>query len=83
MFAYINTKTFDYPRHEEDVANDPEGVYAEVLRTPQPVFDRETQLCYEGAPIYIDGTWSTVWVVRDMTPEEIQQNRLSNAHGGL
>ena len=75
MSAYIKLSTQDYPRHAGDIAIDSAGMadYAHVEWVDQPEYDRETQRCYEGTPVEVDGVWHMTWVVRDATPEEIEQ----------
>lgn len=76
--VYINTKTLEYPRHAEDISSAPED-FAPVIQTPMPLFQRLSQLCYELPPEFINGAWTVVWCVRDMTKEEIDQISTFNA----
>jgi hypothetical protein len=75
MSAYIKLSTGEYPRHIGDIHIDPAGMadYAHVEWVDQPEFDRETQRCPEGRPVEVEGVWHMTWVVRDATPEEIEQ----------
>ena len=74
MTAYIKLSTNEYPRHDGDIAIDPAGAanYAEVQWVDRPAYDRLTQRCAEGVPEQIDGQWRMTWVVREATPEEIE-----------
>jgi hypothetical protein len=74
MNAYIKLLTGEYPRHEGDIAVDPDGAsaYAEVQWIDRPTYNPATQRCEEGLPTQIDGQWQMTWVVRDATPEEIE-----------
>lgn len=47
------------------------GVYP-VTKVAQPVYDPETQVVEEGQPVQIDGVWTQVWNVRDLTTEELK-----------
>lgn len=72
MTAYINTQTLEYPRHIGDLVLDLNGQYAAVVYVESPAYDAKTQTAYEVAPEHLsDGSWRMVWVVRDLTPEEI------------
>jgi hypothetical protein len=79
MSAYIKLSIGEYPRHIGDIQIDPAGMddYAHVEWVDRPEYNPETQRCDEGAPIKIDGVmkskWYMTWVVRDATPEEIEQ----------
>jgi hypothetical protein len=73
MSAYININTLEYPRHEGDIALDPQNQYAVVQWVDMPSFDSATQRCYEGAPEQIDGQWRMTWIVRDATQKEIDR----------
>ena len=73
MTAYIKLLTNEYPRYAGDIALDPMGVYTAVQWVDAPAFDDATQRCGEGAPEQVNGQWRMTWVVRDATPEEIEQ----------
>lgn len=84
MSSYIKLSTLEYPRHEGDIriehpeiTQDQTGdtfpcpdTYALVVETSQPeVTDSQTVL--EMQPQQIDGVWQRVWLVHNMTAEEI------------
>ena len=75
MSAYIKLSTLEYPRHAGDIQLDPAGPsnYAPVECVDAPAYDYATQRCEEKAPVQIDGKWYMAWVVRDATPQEIEQ----------
>jgi hypothetical protein len=86
MSSYIKLSTLEYPRHEGDIRREhPEiredqtwpdfpcpDTYALVEQTPVPEVTRDQWLS-QLPPVLVDGTWRTVWEVRDMTAEEIAQ----------
>lgn len=41
------------------------------VQTTVPVFDPETQVATQGAPVQVDGKWVQTWVVTDLHPDEI------------
>jgi len=77
---YINPAG-EYPRHIGDIQLEypdfkvgdklPDG-WIEVIETgrPTPV---ENKIIYEGYPEEINGVMTQNWVIRDMTPEEIEK----------
>jgi hypothetical protein len=71
--TYIKISTQEYPRHKGDIKIDSveQKDYAIVEWVDMPVFDRQTQRCYEGVPEEIEGVWYMTWIVRDATQEEI------------
>lgn len=71
MTAYINTETLEYPRHEGDLALDPNGEYAPVTWVDPPEYDRLTHTAYETPPVLVDGVWMMTWAVRELTDSEI------------
>lgn len=73
MSAYININTLEYPRHEGDIALDPQGQYTLVQWVDMPPFNSATQICFEGKPKQIDGQWHMTWIVRDATQKEIDR----------
>ncbi len=82
MSSYIKLATSEYPRHQGDIRLEhPEigndfvcpNTYAEVLFIPPPEINYSTQTCYELPPQKIDGQWTMVWAVRDLTEEEKMQ----------
>lgn len=84
MSSYIKLSTLEYPRHEGDIRREhPEisedqtgptfpcpDTYAPVVETPIPETS-DTQTAYEVSPEQINGVWTRVWVVRDLTTEEL------------
>jgi hypothetical protein len=78
MSYYIKLSTLEYPRHAGDIEIDPAGAqdYARVEETPPPSYDYQTQRCYGGQPIQENGVWRMTWGVHDMTPEELEYERL-------
>lgn len=74
MNAYIKLSTNEYPRHEGDIAVDPDGAsaYAEVIWVDMPEYNSSTQICSEGSPVQVDGQWKMTWQVRDATAQEIE-----------
>lgn len=86
MSAYIKLSTLEYPRHEGDIRLEhPEilesqtgdtfpcpDTYALVVTTERPTINPETQLAYEMQPTQVNGIWTMVWAVRDLTSEELQ-----------
>lgn len=71
MTAYINLDTGEYPRHPGDMALEPNCNYASVNWVDAPDYNENTQVAYEGPPECVNGEWYMVWIVRDLTPEEI------------
>jgi hypothetical protein len=76
MAIYLNTETNEYPRHDGDLEllgwslGEPLPTnWVEVQSVPQPETSDE-QTAYEAAPAEIDGVWTMVWVVRDLTEAE-------------
>ena len=68
---YLKLSTMEYPRHEVDVAPGDEADYVEVEQTTPPAYNRTTQYLTQTAPVQSNGAWESVWVVNDMTPEQI------------
>lgn len=60
-----------FPREMPDERLADWGVYR-VTKVEQPVCDPETQTVEEGEPVHVDGAWSQVWNVRDLTAEELK-----------
>jgi hypothetical protein len=93
MSAYIKLATLEYPRHEGDIRLDhPEiqesqtgdtfpcpSTYALVEQTQRPTFNPAVSKCVEGAPVQVDGTWQTTWVVVLLTQEELDFNAQQEA----
>lgn len=79
---YIRLSDNFYPLSERDIRNafpntsftqpfNPEG-YAVVFPVPQPAYDQYSQKCSEQAPELTQlGTWQQVWLVADLTGEEL------------
>jgi hypothetical protein len=86
MSAYIKLLTLEYPRYQGDIRLDhPEigeefvcpSTYASVQSISSPEFNIETQTSYQLPPVNIDGGWSMVWAVRDLTAEELESRRIA------
>ena len=80
MSAYIKLSTLEYPRHEGDIRIEYPDMgeefscpnsYALVEWVDAPTIDHSTQLAYEAPPQLINGAWTMVWAVRDLTADEI------------
>jgi hypothetical protein len=77
---FINPEN-EYPRHIGDIqAANPGWNYGDPLPngwievTPtNPPSVPENKALIELAPEEIDGTWTQVWSLRDLTPEEIER----------
>ena len=73
----------EYPEITEDQTGDtfplPDG-YVEVEQTPQPSFDGKTQYLSQSDPIQLNGVWQSVWVVNDLTPEQISRFAEAKEH---
>jgi hypothetical protein len=87
MTAFIKLPSLEYPRHEGDIRleyptilDDQTGEtfpvpanYARVLWIDPPDFDPLTQFLTEAAPIEVDGVWSMVWCVNDLSQETLDR----------
>lgn len=87
MTAYIKLSTLEFPRHEGDIRLEhPEiakgqpgdsfpcpDTYAVVGWVEPPMYDAKLQRCEPGQPVNENGAWHMTWVVRDATPEEIEE----------
>jgi hypothetical protein len=87
MNAYIKLSTMEYPRYEGDIRLEyPEILetqtgdtfpcpadYVPVTALPYPNIDPSVQTAYQIFPQQIDGKWTMVWEVRDITEAELQQ----------
>jgi hypothetical protein len=86
MTYYIKLSTSEYPRHEGDIRLEhPEilesqtgdtfpcpDTYAPVEFVPQPEVT-ELQTIKLGVPAQDEaGKWKATWIVRDLTPEELE-----------
>src|SRR5690554_3620609 len=60
-----------FPREMPDERLADWGVYR-VAKVEQPVYDPETQTVEEGQPVQVEGIWTQVWNVRDLTTEELK-----------
>jgi hypothetical protein len=76
MSLFIKTDTMEYPRYEGDIANEPNANWAEVERTTMPEY-AVGQASYELTPILVNNTWTQQWAIRDLTPEELLQEKQS------
>lgn len=84
MPAYIKLSTLEYPLHEGDIRKEhPEisedqtwpnfpcpDTYAEVAPTPMPEFDKNVEAPIPLTPVQIDGVWTHVWGMRELSQEE-------------
>lgn len=70
MSAYIKLISMEYPRHIGDIELDPDSEYAHVEWVDMPEYDANTQICYEGIPVEVNGVWYMNWLIRDATQEE-------------
>jgi hypothetical protein len=89
MSAFIKIPTLEYPRHEGDIRLEyPEiletqtgdtfpcpETYAKVIQSSMPVYNYLEQKCLEQFPQNIDGVWTQVWQVFNLTEEEKQQQQ--------
>lgn len=85
MAIFINTQTMAYPVTQDQIQAEypntsfptpfvaPEP-YETVFDSPQPSYDPITQTVVQGTPVKTDGQWYQVWVVVDLTPEQIAYN---------
>lgn len=84
MYIYINKELDLYPRFPGDIQLIdptwtvdkplPEG-WELVEDTPTPVYEFG-QIAEELAPEKVDGVWRRVWQVRNLTEEELDEQRL-------
>jgi hypothetical protein len=84
MATYINTETNEYPLYEGDIrlVNPDMGDefilpsnFAEVPESNLPTIT-ETQTFTETTPqLNVDGSYERVYVIRDLTEEELQHNQ--------
>jgi hypothetical protein len=90
MTTFINTQTLAYPVYQDQIQAEypntsfptpfvaPEP-YEPVLETPQPSYNPITQAVQQTTPVLTDGQWYQVWVVVDLTPEQIAYNEQQKA----
>ena len=80
MSAYIKLSTLEYPRHQGDIRLEHPNIgeefvcpetYAHVEYVTPPEINGETQTAYQLPPVQTNGVWNMVWVVRDLTAEEL------------
>ena len=90
MTAYIKLSTNEYPRHEGDIRLEhPEilesqtgdnfpcpETYAKVQWVDCPVINMDAQMYYELPPVQINGVWTMVWGVRDLTDAEKEERQV-------
>ena len=71
---YIHTKTNEYPVFEQHIINRNKGFddYAVVYNSDVPLYDKWTQMCVEGMPVDVDGTYFRTYSVVDMTESQIE-----------
>lgn len=74
MSIFINLDTLEYPRYEGDIAVEPNANWAEVQTTAIPEY-AVSQAPYELTPTLINGVWTQQWAVRDLTAEEIENDK--------
>jgi hypothetical protein len=84
---YLKLSTMEYAFHEGDIrleypeiTEDQTGAtfpvpddYVSVEQTEPPKYDYKTQYLTQAAPIQNNGVWQSVWVVNDMTPEQVAE----------
>jgi hypothetical protein len=80
---YIRLSNNQYPVSEREIRDanpntsfatpfNPDG-YAVVFPVPQPAYDQYSQKCVEQVPVVsVKGTWEQVWLVSDLTGEELE-----------
>lgn len=90
MTIYIKLLTGEYPRHEGDIRLEhPEilesqtgdtfpcpETYAKVQWVDFPKINTDAQMCYELPPVQVNGIWSMVWGVRDLTDAEKEERQV-------
>lgn len=88
MTFYINTKTNQWPLYEYDIRTDinnwsdsfvvPDG-YAQVIETPSPNYNFETEYLKYTQPIQSSGNFYMQWMVVKYTAEELKKlNEIKN-----
>lgn len=91
MTIYIKISTGEYPRHEGDIRLEhPEilesqtgdafpcpQTYAQVQWVDRPEININTQMCYELPPTQINGIWTMVWGIRDLTDSEKEERQVN------
>lgn len=64
----------EYPEIREDQTGDTFPLpadYVQVEQTTPPSYNRRTQYLTQSAPVENNGVWQSVWVVNDMTAEQL------------
>lgn len=64
----------EYPEITDDQTGDTFPLpadYVQVEQTTPPSYDGKTQYLSQSTPIENNGVWQSVWVVNDMTAEQI------------
>jgi hypothetical protein len=91
MTTFINTQTMAYPVSQQQIQDEypntsfptpfvaPEP-YEPVMESPQPSYNPITQAVQQTTPEQTDGQWYQVWVVVDLTPEQIAYNQEQKAN---
>ncbi len=59
---------------------EPPAGYVEVVDVPPPIVDH-TKAVNLGTPELIDGIWYQTWVIRNLTPEELEKQTEVQAEG--
>jgi len=78
MSSFINTKTMQFPLHEEDLYLDfgidrPDYIKPLIYAAQEGAENGQT---YEkNEPIEIDGQWIVNWTIRDKTLEELKAEK--------
>lgn len=77
---YIRLSDNFYPLYDGDIrlAHPDMGAefvlpngYAEVVTTSFPQYNSVTQTCVRQTPVFENGAWVEVWMVKDLTPQEL------------
>ena len=85
MSTYLKLSTMEYPRFEGDIRLDyPEitedqtgdtfpcpADYVVVQEVSCPTFDGNTQAAIQLIPQQIDGVWTMVWEIKNLTQDQI------------
>ena len=89
---FLKLSTMQYPVQEGDIrleypeiTEDQTGAtfptpadYVEVEQTTMPNYNPLTQYLSQDAPIQVNGVWQSVWVVNDMTAEQLAARAEAN-----
>jgi hypothetical protein len=94
MIFYIKLATLEYPRHEGDIRLEHPDIldsqtgdtfpcpetYAPVAYEDQPSIDWAVQTTELSVPVQNEtGSWTATWVIRDLTPAELEAIAQANA----